>query len=73
MFFADGIKHLASGEKIRRSGWMPGAVISTDAQDHIVKSVVNQPTYGSEPWAPSLGDLIAGDWEINTPRPGAPS
>lgn len=76
MEFSEAIAALERGDKVRRHGWMPGAVIFSPAGESelpIRKEVVNQPAYGSEFFSFALADLTATDWEIHVPKPGEQS
>lgn len=72
MTFAEAISELGFGEKIRRQGWMPGAIICVSPEGDVIRVAVNQASYGIA-WYPKLADLTATDWEIHVPRPGEPA
>ena len=71
MFFADAVKELASGEKIRRHGWEPGGFIQVDPLGFVFSP--NLKAGGTSFWCPTISDLTASDWQIHVPRPGEPS
>lgn len=76
MEFVVAIRSLASGLKVRRRGWIPGAFIqATTVDDKVdpakfVKSFLPSPPV-SPGWTPTLEDLTATDWGVAVPKPGS--
>ena len=70
MNFDETIAALGRNDKVRRHGWMPGAVIFQSIDRIIRGEVINQHAYGVTAWVVSIDDLTATDWEIHVPDEG---